>query len=150
MPDKGKVKHSRLAHGNARTTGRLGAVASEVEAQGSTDHLPPTFSFKHVDPDNYPLHEWQKLELKLLIEQLRMMENMTWLDIKKSGGYGPKSGGVGFKPLNVRTLRCHVPERLRGVDLTEIRITQRLRIMGFRDHATYCIVWFDREHDVTS
>lgn len=56
MPDKGKAKHNRLAHGNARTTGRLGFVAPAVEEQGSTDHLSPTFSFRHVDPNKYPLH----------------------------------------------------------------------------------------------
>ncbi len=143
MPDKGKGKHSRLAHGNARTTGRFGAIASAVESQGSTDHLPPTFSFKHVDPNNYPLHEWEGDEIKQLVKQLKMMEGLTWLEIKKHGG-------LRWKALDIKTLKCRVPDYIpKEQTLAEFRISQEMRVMGYRDDTIFCIVCFDRGHDVT-
>lgn len=147
MAERGKK--TRFKHDNSRVTKRIGSGAPPQEPE-STDHLNPTFSFRHVDPDNYLLRHWEKDEIGQLIERLKMMERMTWLQIKASGGQGRSSGGLGFKPLNLKTLRCRVPDFIAEEHtLTEFRVSQKMRVMGYRDGATFCIVWFDRSHDVT-
>ena len=127
----------------------MGAPAS-LEQVASTDHLTPTFSFKHVDDANYMLHEWEKDEIRQLVARLKMMEHMTWHLIKASGGYGKSSGGLGFKPLKLQTLHCRVPDYIANQHtLTEFRVSSKMRVMGFREGGVFSIVWFDRTHDVT-
>lgn len=141
MRDKGK--RGKVKANASRTTPHIGDPGSNAPAHLSTDHQHPTFSFKHVDLNNYLLQEWEKDELKQFVKQLRMMEGMTWLDVKRHSG-------LRWKTLDVATLKCSVPDYIpEEQTLAEFRVSGEMRIMGYREGAIFCIVWFDRGHDVT-
>lgn len=86
--------------------------------------------------DKYPLYKLTKDELKAFINYAKKVEKITWKDIKVN------------KSLNYETLP-NVPKPSnvpKDVTLTSMRMSQKSRIIGFRQQEYYYIVWFDVNH----
>lgn len=116
----------------------------------STDDERPSFRFGHSDPSKYCLHEWQASEIKALVETFKRLEQRTWRQIKATGGQGDASGGLGYKPIDRKMLPALPADVPPDATISEIRVTQKMRLFGHRSEAMFYLVWFDREHGILS
>jgi len=114
----------------------------------STDHENPSFRFGHADENRYRLRDWSGPEIDQLLQTLRRMERLTWREIKTTGGQGRSSGGLGYKPIERRSLPSLPDGMPPDVQIHEVRVSERMRLFGYRVDAIFHLVWFDREHAV--
>ncbi len=86
--------------------------------------------------DKYPMYKLNKEHLKEFIRYAKKVENMTWKEIKTHVGLNYETlSGIG-KPDNVP----------KDVTLTSMRMSQKSRIIGYKQENFYYIVWFDINH----
>jgi|HigsolmetaAR203D_1030402.scaffolds.fasta_scaffold26797_2 hypothetical protein len=119
---------------------RISREAFEAEAEGSTDHLPPVFSFAFACPNHFQLSEWQREELKHLVDTLRRYSRMKWEEIRKVKG---------FRSVDPNTFSVPLPDDISpDIVILEFRVSKRARIFGYRSKQVFHIIWFDRNHEV--
>ncbi|MEH2148588.1 MAG6450 family protein [Nostoc sp.] len=127
---------------------KISEEATAKATQGeTTDHLKPSFRFKHADPNRWCLSKWEAEEIVDLMRALQKIENHTWLQIKSQGSKTRgESVGCGFKVIKQHpTLPSSVSD---DTVISEMRVCKKKRIFGFRIDSIYYIVWFDRDHSV--
>lgn len=119
---------------------KIPVKATELHGQ-STDNETPVFSFKHVCNNHCQLSDWQKQELALLIGTFKTMENLYWKDMRKCAG-------LNMKPVT-DTIVYPLPQSV-PVDATiqEVKVDDEKRLFGYRAGRVFCIIWFDRIHEV--
>lgn len=128
---------------------RVPTVNSEPAHSGSTNHLPPSFSFLHFDQDSECPSTWATEEIKTLFVRLKVFTGMTWEQVIKSGGSPGNKTGLGFTSVDIKKCGRKLPTQLSDdVDLSEIRVSGKARIFGVRNESTYFVVWLDRNHAV--
>lgn len=136
-------KKPRLAQEEKRKIhGRtISDEAFEVtDGKGSTDHLPPVFTFVDTCNSHFLLEDWQGDELRSLISTLKDLGRMTWREIQQLKG---------FKIVDQTTFSKELPRNISpDVTIYECRVSKRARIFGHRSKNQYNIVWFDRNHEV--
>jgi hypothetical protein len=129
-----------------------GRVPDPPQVDGGTDHLHPVFSFKWAcEAGNYCLHLWDSTEVRELVACFKKAEQMTWQQIKATGGKRGRKTGLGFTLLTEHQL----PNK--GQDLEpdvrdrvfELRTSLRSRILCFRVNQVCHVVWFDSDHAIT-
>jgi hypothetical protein len=114
--------------------------AFEVPESGSTDHMQPVFTFNDTCPNHFQLHDWQYEELKHLTEKLRDLSKKTWAEIKSVKG---------FMIVDQKNFSRNLPEYIsQDATIYECRISKRARLFGHRARNVFCIIWFDRNHEV--
>lgn len=86
------------------------------------------------------LSDWQKIELSELIGFFKKLELQTWKDIFKDDGLNYESHSWIALPRP----RALPPD----ASLDSMRVTQRMRLYGYRTQNFFNIIWFDREHKV--
>lgn len=119
---------------------RISPKAFEAEEEGSTDHLPPVFSFAETCPNHFKLCDWQYEELKHLNDVLRRYSRMSWAEIRKEKGFGP---------VDSSTFSVQLPQYISpDIAILEFRVNKRARIFGYRARQVFNIIWFDRNHEV--
>lgn len=91
------------------------------------------FSMCH---DKYPLWELQKEDLKEFIKFAKKVESMEWKDIKRDKGLRYEELDNYDKPDNISN----------DVTIHSMRLSQKSRIIGYRQDECYFIVWFDKSH----
>lgn len=137
----GTGKQGKPRSAAARTTRRIGDPGAAVPVGSDQQH--PNFSFRHVDTNNYLLQDWEKDEIKQLVKRLILLEQLTWHGVKTHGG-------LRWKTLDTSSLRCAIPANIpEEQTIAEFRVSQRMRVMGYRQDRTFYLVWFDRNHEVT-
>ncbi|CAG5089470.1 Putative uncharacterized protein [Thermobacillus xylanilyticus] len=119
---------------------RISRKAFEAEEEGSTDHLPPVFSFAETCPNHFQLYKWTSEELKHLIDALRRYSKMRWQEIRKTKG---------FNSVDPSTFSVPLPNYISpDVAILEFRVNHKARIFGYRSRQVFNIIWFDRNHEV--
>lgn len=85
----------------------------------------------------YPLEDLNKKELKAFINFAKKIERLTWRNIKFED-----------KSLNYETLNSFkLPTNSNGyINAESMRVTEKFRIIGYRDNEYFYIVWFDNNH----
>lgn len=123
------------------------AATAKANQGGTTDHVNPSFRFKHADPNRWCLSKWEADEIDDLMRALQKIEEHTWHQIKSQGSRTRgESVGCGFKLIKEHpTLPSSVSD---DFAISEMRVCQKKRIFGFRVDSIYYIVWFDRDHTV--
>jgi len=109
-----------------------------LHAPRSSEDKHPVFVFRDVDHGRWPIHEWQGRELTDLVDCFIKVERMTWSQVKTSDG-------LGYKIVENPPRCAKLPP---DNTLHEMKVDQRKRIMGYRAEEEFCLIWFDREHDV--
>jgi hypothetical protein len=98
------------------------------------------FAFSSVCNRHCQLSEWQRNELDELIGYFKKVEQSIWKNILKDDGFNYESHNLIDLP---------VPETLPpDASLDSMRVTQKMRIYGYRTQDIFNIIWFDREHKV--
>lgn len=86
--------------------------------------------------DKYPLCELKKDELKAFISLAKAFENLPWRTIKTY---------TGFKFENIPQIKG--PSSIaKDITLSSIRLSDKFRLIGYRQEEYFYIVWFDRNH----
>lgn len=111
-----------------------------ILTNGSTDDINPVFSFKYTDPNKWQLSEWTSLEIDDLFKFFKLMESLSWKQVKMHSGLRYKNID-GYPNIN----NSEVSE---DVSICELRICKVKRIHGFRSGNVFCVIWFDRDHSV--
>lgn len=86
---------------------------------------------------NYPLQNLNKKELKSFIEFAKKVEKQTWRNIKFDD-----------RSLNYEVLKNKkLPDNSNGYIYCEsMRVSQKFRVIGYRNNEYFYIVWFDNNH----
>lgn len=108
--------------------------AYELKKQSDDDKY-CLLKFSQCD-DKYPMYKLKKEHLKEFVNYAKKVENMTWKEIKIHPG------------LNYETLpELDKPDSIpKDSTLTSMRMSQKSRIIGYRQQEYYYIVWFDINH----
>jgi hypothetical protein len=98
------------------------------------------FAFLNVCNRHCLLSEWRGGELDDLISCFKKVESSLWKNILKDDGLNyEKHHHIAFP------LPSNFPP---DAALDSIRVTQKMRLYGYRVDNVFYIIWFDREHSV--
>lgn len=86
--------------------------------------------------DRYPIWNLNKQELKAFLNFAQKVESLPWRTIKTHDGLNFENLPNLTKPDNIDI----------DVTLASMRVTQKFRIIGFRQKQFFYIVWFDKNH----
>ena len=106
----------------------------ELKKEGSDD-LGCILQFSKCDSKK-PLWELNKKELKAFIKFAKKVELMKWKDIKQDPG-------VRFEVLKNYKISADVPN---DALITSMRLSNKSRIVGYKEQQFYYIVWFLNDH----
>lgn len=114
-------------------------------------HQPVGISFRYVCAGaDYCLSKFEADDVREVMDCLRQLTTLTWMQVLQQGGKGENKTGLGYTPYADEILK-HVsrPKNLSpDVSIAGIRASQRLRIFGaYQDHVFY-LLWFDRDHSI--
>lgn len=112
---------------------------------------PPYVSLKYYDSNFECFSSWQPGELRQFSDFIRKLRDQRWIDVYRSGGKVGHKTGLGYTKHDDR----HKLPNHSGLDdlspeitFFELRISQSLRVHGFRVQAAFFLVWLDREHRI--
>ena len=101
----------------------------------STENNTCILKFSMCD-DKYPLYKLNSNELKEFINFAKKVENIEWKDVKNHSG-------LRYKVLN----DIKVPSNIsKDITIRSMRLSDKFRIIGFRDKEYFYIIWFDNNH----
>lgn len=109
-------------------------------------------ALKYYDPTAQCFSCWAKGELEAFSNFVRKVSQMTWEQIRRSGGSAGHKTGLGFAfhkdnavlPSKAKTLQT-VSE---DTNYFELRISQKARVHGFRANSTFFLVLLDKDHEL--
>ncbi len=102
----------------------------------STDNNTCTLKFSMCD-DKYPIYNLNTNELKEFIKFAKKVEKLEWKDIKKDRG-------MRYEVLH----NMRIPDNIsKDVTIQSMRLSEKFRIIGYRDNEHFYIIWFDNNHN---
>ena len=84
------------------------------------------------------------------------LRERTWRQVLETSGKGENKAGLGYTPYEISKTKSGAEDHLKevqksiGEDITffELRVTQKMRVHGFRAKAAFFLVLLDRGHKV--
>jgi len=93
--------------------------------------------FSQCDDNRYQLSELNKQELDSFIDYAKKVEKLSWQSIYQSKG-------LNYEKID----NLGKPDYLDDcISLYSMRASRRFRILGYRNHEFFYIVWFDNNHE---
>lgn len=129
---------------------------SNTMSGGSADNDNPFVTLKYFRDSFECFSAWEKDELKSFSEFVSALRQRTWRQVLATSGKGENKAGLAYTPYEISTTKSGAEEHLKeirkqiGDDITffELRVTQKMRVHGFRAKAGFFLVLLDREHRV--
>ena len=151
---KGRLVPRGAAEG-AEDGGRKYLTSVEQQMLGLTednsDREKAYVALKYYQSAYECFSDWSKEELRMFSAFCGKVNERTWEQIKQSGGARGKKTGLGFTPHKDRRklpgnglLGLISPE----VEFSEMRVTDKARVHGFRMKSAFFLVWLDKDHRV--
>lgn len=114
-------------------------------------HSPVSVSFKHFDHGGH--HCFQHCnndELRQVMDCLRQLTIMSWLQVRNTGGKRGKKTGLGFTPYGDGDLNgVNRPATLSSdLQIVGVRGTDKMRVYGAHSDGVFYLLWFDRNHQI--
>lgn len=146
----------------AQSTGKLSSIEEKVFSLantfsgGSSDNDNPFVTLKYFKDSFECFSAWDKDDLKSFSGFVSDLRNRTWRQVLETSGKGENKTGLGYTPYQISQTKNGAEDHLKGVqksigeDITffELRVTQKLRVHGFRAKAAFFLVLLDRGHKV--
>ncbi|MES9859673.1 MAG: hypothetical protein ABW157_09295 [Candidatus Thiodiazotropha sp. LLP2] len=112
----------------------------------------PHINLKYFDPSYECFSTWNQQELCAFSNLLRKLAESDWTSINNSGGKRGKKSGFGYT-LHKSTVKlpCTNPRLSKlspEINFSELRVTKKARIHGFRIKEAFFLVWLDRNHQI--
>ena len=154
LPKQIIQKHATSGNGLSPIEEKVFSL-SNAASTGSTDQENPFVTLKYYQNTFECFSKWEKTELKSFSEFISRLRKLTWRQVLETSGKSSKTG-FGYTPYDISTAKSVAKEHLNGVrtivgdDITffELRVTQKMRVHGFRMRAAFFLVLLDRDHRV--
>ncbi len=130
MPKKIKLQEKK----DTRTTPQ--ASQKQITYEDCTGRI----AFSKVCDRHCLLSDWDKKELKLLIDCFKKIESMCWKDIKSYNGFNYET----IKHIAITPPSSLPPD----ATLKSLKLNDDHRLYGYRAQDTFNIIWFDKTHMV--
>lgn len=105
----------------------------------------PYLALKYFSPSHQCFSEWSKTELKAFSSFTEKLKKVNWRQVRELGGFGYKV----HKDRNILPGKgSAIKEISLDIPPSELRITQRARIHGFRMNSAFFLVWLDKDHQM--
>jgi len=112
------------------------------EPPQSTDHDPPAFCLQHLATAGF--NACTKDERLALINKMKLLSQMTWVQIKSQ----PKHG-TGSEPIPQKSIDKPIPSHITSdVQFLALRFDGKKAMVGYRIGRVFHIVWLDRDFSV--
>lgn len=129
---------------------------SNTFSGGSADNDNPFVNLKYFRESFECFSAWEKDELKSFTDFIGAMRDRTWRQVLATSGKGENKAGLGYTPYEIAKTKNGAEAQLKdvqksiGEDITffELRVTQKIRVHGFRANAAFFLVLLDRGHRV--
>ncbi|HEY3297297.1 MAG TPA: hypothetical protein VGK34_01475 [Armatimonadota bacterium] len=109
----------------------------------SDEDAHPVFSMIYVD-DRYCITNCEAKDKVSFVNKLRMLSKLPWSDLR-----GGNKHGSSCEVIRRETLRVKVPPHITDdVTILAFRYSGKKAMVGYRDNATFHIVWFDDDYNV--
>lgn len=102
----------------------------------STDDKFCTLKFSMCD-SKYPMHELNSNEIKEFVSFAKKIEKIQWKNIKQVPGLRYEVLHNFSKPDSIS----------KDVTIRSMRLSQKFRVIGYREGEYFYIVWFDNKHE---
>ena len=128
---------------------RLSPIAKGIFGISSEDRDEerPYLALKYFSPSHQCFSDWNKIELKAFSSFTEKLKKVNWRQVRESEGFGykvhKKRNILPGKGLAIKEISPDIPA-------SELRITQRARIHGFRMNSAFFVVWLDKDHQIYS
>ena len=124
------------------------SVLEKISQSGSND-VPVFISIKYIQHKHECFSEWSKVEMDAFWSFNTNVHNKTWQQVYQSGGKGDKTG-LGYTVIDKQVYpESELKNKLSDdITLFELRVTQRIRVHGFRMGAIFFICWLDKNHSL--
>jgi hypothetical protein len=127
-----KIKSRQLNKGSI--------VSARYSNDFSPESLPPYFSLRYLS-DNYCISKCDKDDKAAFADTLRKLSKLTWTQIKSSHRHG-----LGFETIQKDQIRSSIPNHItEDVRFIAFRFSGKKAMVGYRERATFYVIWFDRD-----
>lgn len=110
----------------------------------NSDEKQAYIALKYFDKNFECFSEWSKDELACFSNFIDKINNLTWNDIKRHTGlrYKMIDNAKGLPENSIK-------EKIsKDISFYELRVSQKARVVGFRQNAVFFICWLDRNHRI--
>lgn len=107
----------------------------------------PYIVLKYYQPSYQCFSSWNGGELKSFSDLVRRMRQIGWSELVVRGALGFKIHKY-IEKLPKEDIECLSSILSPDITFSEIRVTQKARIHGFRAGAGYYLVWLDKDHEI--
>lgn len=153
---KQKIQEQAKAAGKLSPLEEKAFSLANALSGGSADQDNPFVTLKYFRDSFECFSAWEKDELKAFSDFISSMRQRTWRQVLETSGKGENKSGLGYTPYDVAKTKNGAEDHLKDVrksigdDITffELRVTQKIRVHGFRMKAAFFLVLLDREHRV--
>lgn len=110
--------------------------------EDSNSH-PPHFSFRYMSA-GYTVVDCEDSEKASFVDALWRRSQLSWVDLMNS-----RHQGLGSEKIPRQALRKPIPSGITDdVTFLAFRVRDLVRMIGFRDQATFHVVWLDTDGSV--
>lgn len=119
-------------------------AGKQIQVHPSSDDLsqqnPPNFSLRYLRKD-YCISKCQQEEKAAFADTLHKLSQMTWQQIFQAGKHG-----MGFEKIARDGIKPGIPPHIgEDVNLIAFRFYGKAPMVGYRDRATFYVLWLDRD-----
>ncbi|MEB0262552.1 MULTISPECIES: hypothetical protein [unclassified Mucilaginibacter] len=135
---------------NSATTNFIDKNAAVMQGWKKEGNIANIFlSIRFVQKDFECFSEWQKDEMGLFWDFNDRIHQSTWTQVYAQSGKTDKSG-LAITPIKKSQYPHNdfVKKLSQDVDLFELRVSQKIRVHGFRDGAILYLCFLDRNHKI--
>lgn len=152
---KQKIEEQAKALGSLTPLEAKVLSLSSHSPTGSTDQENPFLVLKYFRDAFECFSAWEKDELKAFSGLITELRQRTWRQVLETSGKQDKKG-LAYTPYETKLASKSAQEHLQNVrnaigediNFVELRVTQKIRVHGFRMKAAFFLVLLDREHRV--
>lgn len=135
-------KKKRIQEKNPKSTNNNGKNILNTQVKGEDyNKRHGKIIFKNVNHHSKcKIEKWQGKELTSLIECFKKIESLTWNEIFENEGLNWERN---------KNIAIPLPENFpNDAKLCSMRVSKKMRIYGYRSEEYFCIIWFDKNHEV--
>jgi hypothetical protein len=131
--------------------GMIAEIEATILGIHKKDPERPYVALKYFQPGYQCFSDWDKSELKAFSSFVEKLRSTDWDTIFKTGGKLGSKTGLGFslhknrsKLPKCKSLDAISPE----IKFCEMRVSQGIRVHGFRIKSAFFLVWLDKNHEI--
>ena len=117
-----------------------------IEEDGNDKYV--FLSLKNIQPQYQCFSDWDKTAMSKFWDFSRKLHQSTWTDIYRSAGNKNKTG-FAYTPIPLS--KYHGLSNLdKEVSMFELRVDDKIRVHGFRQHSIFHLCVLDKNHNITA